>query len=165
MIYYTTLGSLVGPLLLTSDGTGLTGLYMAEHRHGPFVGADWLACAEASPFPEARRQLAAYFAGTRTRFDLPLAPQGTAFQSQVWEALRKIPYGQTISYGELARRIGKAGASRAVGLANGRNPISIIIPCHRVIGADGKLTGYGGGLAHKDALLSLESSAPKETCG
>ena len=104
----------------------------------------------------AKRQLVEYFDGTRRDFDLPLAPHGTAFQCRVWEALRRISYGETISYGELARRIGKPTASRAVGAANGRNPLAIVVPCHRVIGADGTLTGYGGGLPVKQALLSLE---------
>ena len=104
----------------------------------------------------AKRQLVEYFDGTRRDFDLPLAPRGTAFQCQVWEELRHISYGETISYGELARRIGKPTASRAVGAANGRNPLAIVVPCHRVIGADGTLTGYGGGLPVKQALLALE---------
>ena len=102
------------------------------------------------------RQLKAYFAGELENFDLPLSPQGTPFQQRVWGELQKIPYGDTISYGELARRIGNPKASRAVGLANGSNPISIVIPCHRVIGANGKLTGYGGGLPIKEKLLALE---------
>src|SRR5690606_32152543 len=102
------------------------------------------------------RQLDAYFRGTLRTFDLPLAPQGTPFQQTVWEALRHIPYGQTVSYGELARRVGRPAAVRAVGLANGSNPIAIVIPCHRVIGANGTLTGYGGGLPTKQALLALE---------
>ena len=108
---------------------------------------------------EARRQLTEYFAGARRAFDLPLAASGTPFQRRVWEALRRIPYGETISYGELARRIGKPTASRAVGAANGRNPIAIVVPCHRVIGADGTLIGYGGGLPVKEALLALERRA------
>src|SRR5439155_23203362 len=105
---------------------------------------------------EVMRQLSAYFAGKAESFDLPLAPQGTAFQQNVWRHLCDIPYGETISYGELARRIGNPNASRAVGLANGTNPIPIVIPCHRVIGSDGKLTGYGGGLPIKEKLLALE---------
>jgi len=108
---------------------------------------------------EARRQLTEYFAGSRRAFDLPLAAGGTPFQQRVWDALRRIPYGETISYGELARRIGKPTASRAVGAANGRNPIAIVVPCHRVIGADGTLIGYGGGLPVKEALLALERRA------
>ena len=104
----------------------------------------------------AKRQIAEYFDGTRRDFDLPLAPDGTTFQLRVWEELRRISYAETISYGELARRIGKPTASRAVGAANGRNPLAIVVPCHRVIGADGTLTGYGGGLPVKKALLALE---------
>lgn len=114
---------------------------------------------------EAARQLREYFAGTRREFDLPLDPSGTEFQLRVWEALRRIPYGQTRSYMDLARELGQPGASRAVGLANARNPISIIVPCHRVIGADGKLTGYAGGIPMKQALLALERGWPLEAGG
>ena len=110
----------------------------------------------AGPLREAKRQLREYFAGARRGFDLPLSPAGTAFQRRVWDELRRIPYGETISYGELARRIGRPTASRAVGAANGRNPLAIVVPCHRVIGADGALTGYGGGLPVKEALLAHE---------
>jgi methylated-DNA-[protein]-cysteine S-methyltransferase len=157
MTLYTYYDSPVQPLLLTSDGAALTGLYMVEHRHGPEVGADWIEQPDALPFAETKRQLNAYFAGQLTEFDLPLAPDGTEFQQKVWQELRRIPYGTTLSYGELARRIGNPNASRAVGLANGRNPISIIVPCHRVIGASGKLIGYGGGLSRKEILLTLEA--------
>ena len=108
---------------------------------------------------DAERQLAEYFEGARRDFDLPLSAEGTPFQRQVWDELRRIPYGETISYGELARRIGKPTASRAVGAANGRNPIAIVVPCHRVIGTDGTLIGYGGGLPVKQALLALERRA------
>lgn len=109
-----------------------------------------------APLRDARRQLREYFDGHRRDFDLPLASDGTAFQRRVWEQLRRIPYGETLSYGALARRIGKPTASRAVGAANGKNPLAIVVPCHRVIGADGTLTGYGGGLPIKEALLALE---------
>ena len=118
--------------------------------------------AETSPpaaLRDAELQLAEYFEGTRRDFDLPLSAEGTPFQRQVWDELRRIPYGETISYGELARRIGRPAASRAVGAANGRNPIAIVVPCHRVIGADGTLIGYGGGLPVKEALLALEQRA------
>ena len=115
--------------------------------------------AEAPPLAEVRRQLAEYFAGRRRDFDLPLAPRGTAFERQVWEALLAIPYGETRSYAEIARSIGHPDACRAVGRANGRNPIPIVIPCHRVIGSDGSLTGYGGGLDLKRLLLGLEGAA------
>ena len=118
----------------------------------------WRAARGALPGPlrEAKRQLGEYFAGDRREFDLPLAPDGTAFQHRVWDALRRIPYAETRSYGDLAKRIGNPTASRAVGAANGRNPLAIVVPCHRVIGADGSLTGYGGGLPVKAALLALE---------
>jgi methylated-DNA-[protein]-cysteine S-methyltransferase len=167
VIYYTGVASPIGPLLLTAAGGALTGLYMREHRHGPAVvpppgaanSADpWLADDTALPFAEAKAQLAAYFAGRLTTFDLPLAPVGSDFQQRVWAALCAIPYGTTLSYGELARRVGVPNGARAVGLANGRNPISIIVPCHRVIGANGSLIGYGGGLARKSALLDFEAA-------
>jgi methylated-DNA-[protein]-cysteine S-methyltransferase len=153
--YFTTVESPIGELTLTGDGQALTGLYMEHHRHRPPL--DPGAVRDPAPFAEARWQLAQYFAGERTAFDLPLAPVGTPFQREVWDALVAIPYGQTISYGELARRVGRPAASRAVGLANGRNPISIVVPCHRVIGASGSLTGYGGGIDRKRFLLALET--------
>jgi methylated-DNA-[protein]-cysteine S-methyltransferase len=128
---------------------------MEQHRHRAPLHPD--AVRDARPFAEARWQLAQYFAGERTAFDLRLAPAGTPFQREVWDALLAIPYGQTVSYGELAHRIGRPAASRAVGLANGRNPISIVVPCHRVIGSSGSLTGYGGGIDRKRFLLALET--------
>lgn len=152
MKLYTKLDSPVGPLTLTSDGRALTGILMESAPEG----TGWTRDDGAAPFAEARAQLQAYFRGERTEFDLPLAPRGTPFQEKVWKELRRIPYGKTCSYGDIARRIGRPKACRAVGLANGRNPISIVVPCHRVIGADGSLTGYGGGLANKKTLLELE---------
>ncbi|MDQ6693889.1 MAG: methylated-DNA--[protein]-cysteine S-methyltransferase [Chloroflexota bacterium] len=143
--------------MLVSDGLSLTGLYMDASRHGPQGMEQWLRNDNAVPFAEAKQQLAAYFAGTLRDFDLAIAPQGSAFQQQVWRELLKIPYGVTTSYGRLAGSLGNSNASRAVGLANGRNPISIIVPCHRVIGANGRLVGYGGGLNRKEALLAFES--------
>ena len=145
----------IGDLMLVSDGSALTGLWMEDKRWPPRAGGDWLE--DAGPFGEAREQLDAYFRGERTAFDLELAPSGTEFQRRVWRALREIPYGETISYAQLARRVGNPAAVRAVGAANGRNPISIVVPCHRVIGSDGSLTGFGGGLDRKRALLELES--------
>ncbi|HLJ56249.1 MAG TPA: methylated-DNA--[protein]-cysteine S-methyltransferase [Chthonomonadaceae bacterium] len=154
--FYCFVESPIGPLLVTSDGASVTGVYMDAHKGGAAVGADWIECADRQPLAEARRQLDAYFAGALTRFDLPLAPCGTPFQRRVWRELQTIGFGETVSYGEIARRIELPSASCAVGLANGRNPVSVIIPCHRVIGANGKLTGYGGGLPRKAALLDFE---------
>jgi methylated-DNA-[protein]-cysteine S-methyltransferase len=145
----------IGRLLLTSDGTALTGLYMEPSRKAQSTDG-WSEDPTAAPLSAALRQLGEYFAGTRREFDLPLRMRGTEFQQRVWRELTEIPYGQTWSYGELAKRIDNPSASRAVGLANGRNPISILVPCHRVIGADGSLTGYGGGLERKRWLLAHE---------
>jgi len=153
MTYHTFFDSPVGPLLLMSDGRALTALFMND----PTVPEGSTRDDEVAPFPLVKAQLAEYFAGERTEFDVPLALKGTTFQRVVWAHLRDIPYGATISYGELARRINEPKASRAVGAANGKNPISIIVPCHRVIGASGKLTGYGGGLPNKKILLDLET--------
>jgi methylated-DNA-[protein]-cysteine S-methyltransferase len=154
MSYFTDMPSPVGLLTLTGDGGCLTGVYMQEHRHRPLLDPD--AVRDDSALAEPRRQLEQYFSHERTTFDLPLRAEGTEFQCTVWDALAEIPYGETISYGELARRIGRPAAVRAVGLANGRNPISIVVPCHRVVGASGSLTGYGGGIERKRALLDLE---------
>jgi methylated-DNA-[protein]-cysteine S-methyltransferase len=154
---YTLFDTPVGTLLLMSDGASLTGLHTENDRHRPAIGPDWIRDDNAAPFAQAREQLRAYFDGGLTEFDLPLAPSGTAFQLTVWQALRGIPYGETISYAELARRIGRPQASRAVGHSNARNPISIIVPCHRVIGADKSLTGYAGGLERKRMLLEHEA--------
>ncbi len=144
----------IGRLLLTCDDNALTGLYM-EPEQARASGTSALD-ASAAPLVVAARQLAEYFAGSRREFDLALCLDGTVFQTRVWRELTKIPYGRTWSYGDLAKRIGKPSAPRAVGLANGRNPISIVVPCHRVIGADGSLTGYGGGLERKRWLLAHE---------
>lgn len=157
-VRYTRVESPLEEILLTSDGQALTGLYLADGRHPPVIDARWVRDDDAAPFAQARAELAEYFAGARTAFTLPLAPEGTAFQKRVWAALRDIGYGETTTYGALAQRLGQPGASRAVGLANGRNPISIIVPCHRVIGAGGKLVGYGGGLPRKAALLDFEGA-------
>jgi methylated-DNA-[protein]-cysteine S-methyltransferase len=152
--YFSELDSPIGPLLLLGDEHVLTGLYMREHRHQPPVP---VGCVEnARPFREVREQLRQYFAGRLQTFEVTVAGEGSAFQKSVWSALTQIPFGATESYGALARRIGNPSASRAVGLANGKNPISIIVPCHRVIGANGSLTGYGGGLERKRWLLEHE---------
>jgi methylated-DNA-[protein]-cysteine S-methyltransferase len=153
-IYYTQIASPLGPLLLAGDDSGLRHIMFTSEVQHPRTYRAWRE--DAAPLTETVRQLHAYFAGDLENFNLPLAPEGTPFQMEVWQRLRDIPYGQTISYGELARRIGNPKASRAVGLANGSNPIPIVIPCHRVIGSNGKLTGYGGGLPIKEKLLALE---------
>jgi methylated-DNA-[protein]-cysteine S-methyltransferase len=146
----------IGPLLLACTGAGLTNVYF---QSGPRpVQPQQLWRQDAQPFAEVERQLAEYFAGRRRVFELRLAPAGTDFQLLVWRALQKIPFGQTTSYGQIARDLGQRNAARAVGLANGSNPLPIIIPCHRVIGADGSLTGFGGGLDIKRALLRLEGA-------
>jgi methylated-DNA-[protein]-cysteine S-methyltransferase len=144
----------IGPLTLVAHDGVLAGLYMDDQRHRPDPSRH--GRPDRAAFDAAVDQLDDYFAGRRTAFDLPIALAGTDFQRAVWGELQRIPYGQTISYGELARRIGRPGASRAVGLANGRNPIAIIVPCHRVIGAGGRLVGYGGGPVRKQHLLDLE---------
>lgn len=151
---YQWMKSPVGKLLLAADESGLRFLLFAEGRTPPRIEPDWKHGSKL--LQEPMRQLGAFFAGELHRFDLPLAPQGTEFQKRVWNALLDIPFGETTSYGELARRLGNPTASRAVGLANGSNPIAIIIPCHRVIGSNGKLTGYGGGLPNKRWLLDFE---------
>ena len=154
---YTTLDSPVGELLLSGDGQALHGLYMQEGRTAAAVRADWQRDDDA--FTDVRAQLDEYFDGRRTDFDLPLAIAGSEFQRRVWRALLDIPYGETVSYGEQARRLGPPATPRNVGATNGRNPISIIVPCHRVVGSDGSLTGYGGGLERKRMLLDLEAGA------
>jgi len=153
---YTYIESPIGRLLLLSDGQFLTGVYMDLPSRPPRDMQGWVLDAGAEPLPEAARQLNEYFTGARREFKLPLRFHGTPFQERVWNSLTKIPYGETCSYGEQAKRIGNPQASRAVGLANGRNPIPIVVPCHRVIGANGSLTGFGGGLERKRWLLAHE---------
>jgi methylated-DNA-[protein]-cysteine S-methyltransferase len=157
--WYTTMSSPIDELLFTGDGEALTGLHMSPRPHGthrPVTDPDWRR--DNRLFAAATGQLAAYFAGELTEFDLRLAPRGTEFQRRVWAALRAVPYGRTASYGQLAADLGNPGAARAVGMANGRNPIAIVVPCHRVIGTDGRLTGYGGGLDRKRRLLDHEQA-------
>ncbi len=156
-MFYTNYDSPVGKLLLAATERGLAGVYFENHRH--FKGSDgWVRDDGNAILAKVKQQLQEYFAGSRQRFELPLdISSGTPFQQQVWQALLDIPFGATASYGELARRIGKSAAVRAVGAANGRNPVSIIVPCHRVIAGSGALTGYAGGLLNKQALLELEA--------
>jgi methylated-DNA-[protein]-cysteine S-methyltransferase len=157
-VLYSTVDSPIGELLLLGDGHALHGLWMRCGR-AALARPGWTRVD--GPFEDARGQLAEYFAGRRLAFDLPLAMAGTPFQVRVWRALLEIPYGETTSYGELARQVQPGGgwqAARAVGAANGRNPIAVVVPCHRVIGANGSLTGYGGGLERKRFLLDLEAA-------
>lgn len=158
-MYYCTVSTPIGELLLAGTPEAL---HRVHFQNGPDPlrpERDWEQSEK--PFRETIRQLNAYFAGRLREFDLPLVPEGTDFQRKVWRALQTIPYGRTISYGDLARRIRQPTASRAVGAANGRNPIPVIIPCHRVIGANGSLTGFGGGLPIKRQLLALEGCLPE----
>jgi methylated-DNA-[protein]-cysteine S-methyltransferase len=154
-LLYTKMESPIGDLLLVGDGEALCRLDMQQGRSPTAINPRWERRDEA--FADVRRQLTEYFDGRRSSFDVPLALEGNSFEQRVWDALCEIPYGETVSYGEIARRIGQPDAPRAVGLANGRNPIAVIVPCHRVIGADGTLVGYGGGLERKRLLLDLES--------
>lgn len=163
MIACRRIDSPVGPLMLAADESGLRHIEFRDNRH-PAERADWHG-GDTPILQAAEAQLAEYFAGSRRVFDLPLAPQGTPFQLQVWRELAAIAYGTTISYAQLAQRVGNANAMRAVGAANGRNPLPIVLPCHRVIGADGDLTGFGGGLPTKAFLLRLEDALPGEQGG
>ncbi len=153
---YDVIETPIGPLLVAADEAGLRRISFAERGKARQPEAGWVR--DAAPFRQLASQLQEYFAGKRRRFSLRLAPEGTAFQRATWQALAEIPYGTTISYAELARRVGRPAASRAVGAANGANPLPIVVPCHRVIGADGSLTGFGGGLPVKRALLELEGA-------
>ena len=155
--FHVSMPSPVGPLLLAADDDGLHLIEFHSPRHPMGRASEWHQ-GETDFLREARAQLDDYFEGRRREFDLPLAPRGTDFQRAVWRCLRDIPYGETISYAELARRVGKPSAVRAVGAANGRNPLPIVVPCHRVIGTDGSLTGFGGGLPTKQFLLELEGA-------
>lgn len=159
VIHYTRIPSPVGPLLLAADTNGLRLIEFHESRHPLRRDGDWQQ-GDNDVLATTRTQLDEYFAGVRRTFDLPLALRGTAFQKDVWKTLATILYGETISYAQLASRVGKPTAMRAVGAANGRNPLPIVLPCHRVIGADGSLTGFGGGLPTKRQLLVLEGALP-----
>ena len=158
MIYYHWIESPLGPLLLTSDGQSLIGLHLQGQKYLPQPTQDWCETDQIAPFTETQQQLADYFTHQRQAFDLPIDPPGTEFQQRVWQLLRQIPFGETLSYGALAQKLGKPTASRAVGAANGRNPIAIIVPCHRIIASNGKLTGYAGGLDRKRWLLEHEKA-------
>ena len=159
MIRYAHMPSPVGPLLLAASDDGLHLIEFQNPRH-PMSHCDSWEPRECEVIRETAAQLHEYFEGGRRDFELPLAPRGTAFQLDVWRALATIPYGETISYAQLAQRVGKPSAMRAVGAANGRNPLPLVLPCHRVIGSDGSLTGFGGGLPTKEFLLRMEGALP-----
>lgn len=160
---FTRLPTPLGELVLAASDIALTGVYFPTSRHGspPTDGAEWLEHDRHEVLVRAREQLTEYFVGTRTSFDLPLEAAGSAFERRVWDALRAIPYGTTTSYSQLARRLGDIRATRAVGAANAKNPIPIIVPCHRVVGAHGELTGFGGGIDRKRWLLEHEGALMK----
>jgi len=157
MHYYDLYESPQGPMLLVADGEGLCGVYFDGQKYHPRVAPEWRRDARHAPLRQAKSELAEYFGGERERFETALAPVGTRFQRSVWKVISTVGFGETISYRELARRAGCAGSERAAGAATGRNPISIIVPCHRIVGSNGSLTGYAGGLERKRALLALES--------
>ena len=158
---YTIINTALGEILLARNEEGLSHISFQDGQSAITPHTDWQR--DDNAFVDATTQLEAYLAGELQEFDLPLAPEGTPFQQSVWQKLQTIPYGKTATYGELAAELGKPNASRAVGAANGRNPIPIVIPCHRVIGSNGKLTGFSGGLHIKEALLSLEQNGRIET--
>jgi methylated-DNA-[protein]-cysteine S-methyltransferase len=157
---HTVIASPLGDLTAVAEDGVLSGLYFERHLRGP--KPEERGTYSESGFEEVRCQLGEYFAGERTRFELPLAPAGDEFQQQVWKLLTEIPFGETRSYGDLARQLGNVSLAQAVGAANARNPLSVIVPCHRVVGADGSLTGYAGGLERKRFLLDLEEPAERK---
>lgn len=159
MRYYDFYESPHGRILLVASEAGLTGVYFDGQKYHPQLAAAWRHDANHGLLRQAKRELAEYFNGTRKRFEIALAPEGTPFQHRVWKAISTVEFGTIIPYGELARRTGCPGSARAAGAATGRNPISIIVPCHRIVGANGALTGYAGGLERKRALLALEGAS------
>jgi methylated-DNA-[protein]-cysteine S-methyltransferase len=161
MHYYDFYESPHGQMLLVAGDEGLSGVYFDGQKYLPQIAPNWRRDAHHATLRQAKRELAEYFGGERKRFDVPLAPDGTPFQHSVWKAISSVGFGKTITYGELARRAGCPGSARAAGAATGRNPIGIIVPCHRIVGSNGSLTGYAGGLDRKRALLALESGIPE----
>ena len=159
IVYFDRVPSPLGEIVLASDGDALSGAWFDGQRHQPPIGSAWQRRPDLPLLRHAAAELAEYFAGERIVFSVPLAPVGTPVQRDVWRAIASVPYGETIAYCELAARAGRPKSIRAAGAATGRNPLSIIVPCHRIVGADGALTGYAGGLARKRALLALEHAA------
>lgn len=162
MIRHARFVTPLGTLFATAVGGALSGLYFEHGRHAPAIDPSWKADPGFGPLRECARQIGEYLEGVRRRFDLPLAPHGTEFQRRVWIEIARIPFGETLTYAELAARAGAPGAARATGAATGRNPLSIIVPCHRVVGSDGSLTGYAGGIERKTRLLRLEGALPRQ---
>lgn len=158
MIRYARFSTPLGTVFAVAAGSALTGIYFDGQRYAPQIPAEWREDPAHAPLAECARQLTEYFAGQRDCFDLPLAPDGTEFQRRVWGEIARIPFGATLTYAELAARAGAPGAARAAGAATGRNPLSIVVPCHRVVGTDGSLTGYAGGLERKTRLLEIEGA-------
>lgn len=158
MIRYARLKTPLGTLVAIAAGGVVTGLHFDGGRHAPEIAPEWREEPYASPLRECAEQLADYFAGKRQCFDLPVAPRGTPFQQRIWREIAKVPYGATITYAELAVRAGAPGSARAAGAATGRNPLAIVVPCHRIVGSGGALTGYAGGLPRKERLLALEGA-------
>jgi methylated-DNA-[protein]-cysteine S-methyltransferase len=156
MRYFDLYDSPRGQMLLVASDTGLSGVYFDGQKYFPETPADWKRDARNAPLKQAKSELAEYFAGKRKRFEVALSPEGTPFQRSVWKAIATVAFGNTIAYGELAQRAGCPGSARAAGAATGRNPIGIIVPCHRILGSNGSLMGYAGGLERKRALLALE---------
>lgn len=159
MHYYDYYLSPHGRMLLVADDKALTSVSFAGQKYAPRVAKDWTRDRGHAPIAKAKRELAEYFSGKRKRFSVKLAPRGTPFQRKVWKAIAGVGFGRTIAYAELARRAGRPGSARAAGAATGRNPIGVIVPCHRIVGSNGSLTGYAGGLPKKRALLKLEAQA------
>ena len=162
MTRYRRIDTPLGRMFATAAGGALTGLYFEGGRHAPVISPQWIEDPQAAPLAECARQLTDFFAGKRQRFELPLSAHGTPFQQRVWREIAAISYGETITYAELARRAGAAGSARAAGAATGRNPLSIVVPCHRVVGSSGNLTGYAGGLERKTRLLEIEGALAVE---
>ena len=158
MIRYARIATPLGALFATTVGGALTGLYFDGGRHAPEISREWREDPGCAPLDECARQVTEYLAGRRQCFELPLAPEGTDFQRRVWIEIARIPYGETLTYAQLAARAGAPGSARAAGAATGRNPLAILVPCHRVVGSDGSLTGYAGGLERKSRLLEIEGA-------
>ncbi|MEO5694850.1 MAG: methylated-DNA--[protein]-cysteine S-methyltransferase [Usitatibacter sp.] len=163
MIRYARFNTALGPVFATADDCAVTGIYFEGQRHAPAISSGWREDSKHPLLAECARQLTGYLAGKRDSFDLPLAPLGTAFQQSVWKQIARIPRGETLTYAELAERAGRPGAARAAGAATGRNPISVVVPCHRVVGTNGSLTGYAGGIPRKVKLLEMEGALEAQT--